>query len=49
MSPRILMAQGRNSDHDENFYVTHITDEAVKRYNIEIEKNAANFVVQLNN
>ena len=49
LSPRILMAQGRNSDHDENFYVTHITDEAVKRYNIEIEKNAANFVVQLNN
>ena len=49
LSPRILMAQGRNSEHDENFYVTHITDEAVKRYNIEIEKNAANFVVQLNN
>ena len=49
LSPRILMAQGRNSGHDKNFYVTHITDEAVKRYNIEIEKNAANFVVQLNN
>lgn len=49
LSPRILMAQGRNSEHDENFYVTHITDEAVKRYNIEIEKNAARFVVQLNN
>ena len=49
LSPRILMAQGRNSEHDENFYVTHITDEAVKRYNIEIEKNAADFVVQLNN
>ena len=26
LSPRILMAQGRNSEHDENFYVTHITD-----------------------
>ena len=48
LAPRILMAQGRDSEHNEIFYVTHITDEAVKRYNIEIEKNAAEFVVQLN-
>lgn len=42
------MTQGRDSDKDSNFYITHITDEAVKRYNAEIEKNALNFVVQLN-
>jgi hypothetical protein len=48
LTPRILMAQGRNSERDANFYITHITDEAVKRYNLEIEKNASNFVVQLN-
>lgn len=48
LTPRILMTQGRDSDKDSNFYITHITDEAVKRYNAEIEKNALNFVVQLN-
>ncbi len=43
------MAQGRDSDHETNFYISHITDEAVKRYNAEIEKNASSFIVQLNN
>lgn len=49
LTPRILMAQGRNSEKDTNFCVSHIDDEAVKRYNAEIEKNASDFVVQLNN
>lgn len=49
LTPRILMAQVKNSEQDTNFFVTHITDEAVKRYNIEIEKNASSFIVQLNN
>ena len=49
LTPRILMAQGRDSDHETNFYISHITDEAVKRYNAEIEKNASSFIVQLNN
>lgn len=49
LTPRILIAQGKNSEQDNKFYITHITDEAVKRYNLEIEKNASSFVVQLNN
>lgn len=49
LTPRILMAQGRNSEKDDSFYITHITDEVVKRYNLEIEKNASSFVVQANN
>ncbi|MGF7003422.1 hypothetical protein M2149_001823 [Lachnospiraceae bacterium PFB1-21] len=48
LTPRILMAQGRDSEHDANFCISHITDEAVKRYNVEIEKNASSFIVQLN-
>lgn len=48
LTPRILMLQGRNSGQDSNYYITHITDEAVKRYNLEIEKNASSFIVQLN-
>jgi hypothetical protein len=42
------MAQGKNSEQDPYFYITHIKDEAVIRYNLEIEKNASSFVIQLN-
>lgn len=48
LTPRILMAQGKNSEQDPYFYITHIKDEAVIRYNLEIEKNASSFVIQLN-
>lgn len=49
LTPRILMAQCRDSEKSNNFYISHIADEEVKRYNTEIEKNASSFVVQLNN
>lgn len=49
LSPRILMVQGRDSNKETSFCISHISDEAVKRYNIEIEKNASCFIVQLNN
>ena len=49
ITPRILMVQGKCSNQDSNFYVSHITDETVIRYNTEIEKNASEFVIQLNN
>lgn len=49
LTPRILMVQGRCSNQDPNFYVSHITDETVIRYNAEIEKNALDFIVQLSN
>ena len=48
ISPRVLMAQGRNTDSDGKFYITHITEEAVCRYNKEIKKNAVSFIVKGN-
>lgn len=48
ISPRVLMAQGKNTDSEDRFYITHITEDSVRRYNEEIKKNAVNFVVQLN-
>lgn len=38
LTPRILMAQEKNSEQDQCFYITHIKDEEVIRYNLEIEK-----------
>lgn len=48
ISPRVLMAQGKNTDSDDKFYITHITEDAVRRYNEEIKKNAVDFVVKEN-
>lgn len=44
ITPRILMAKGRCIE-DEGYYVTHITDEAVKRYNSSIRSNAKEFII----
>lgn len=49
LTPRILMVQGKCLNQDHEFYVSHITDETVIRYNAEIEKNASDFIIQLNN
>lgn len=48
ISPRILMVQGKKTDTVNSFYITHITEDAVHRYNEEIEKNAVSFIVQAN-
>lgn len=45
ITPRILMTKGRNSDNTSLFYVTHITDEAVIRYNNLIRGNAEEFII----
>ena len=45
ITPRILMVQGRNTDDDGSYYITHITDEAVQRYNTVIRENADEFVI----
>ena len=42
------MAQGKNTDSDDKFYITHITEDAVRRYNEEIKKNAVDFIVKEN-
>lgn len=48
ISPRVLMAQGKNTDSDDKFYITHITEDAVRRYNEEIKINAVDFIVKEN-
>lgn len=45
ITPRILLAQGRKTDMDPVYCVTHITDEAVQRYNTIIENNADKYVI----
>lgn len=45
ITPRILMVQGKNTDNDGSYYITHITDEAVQRYNEVIRENAEEFVI----
>ena len=45
ITPRILMVQGKNTDNDNSYYITHIADEAVQRYNTVIRENADEFVI----
>lgn len=45
ISPRILMAQGKCTEDADKYFITHITDEAVKRYNKIIRDNANEFVI----
>lgn len=45
IEPRILMVQGKNTDNDDKYYITHITDEAVQEYNKTIYENADKFVI----
>lgn len=45
ITPRILMVQGKNTDNDSTYYITHITNEAVQLYNKIIQDNAKEFVI----
>lgn len=48
VTPRILLAQGKKSDQASEYYITHITDEAVQTYNRYIEKNAEHYLIMDN-
>ncbi|MEG0473524.1 MAG: DUF4238 domain-containing protein [Solibacillus sp.] len=45
ITPKILMAKGRCEGKHDVFYITHITDDAVNRYNQIIRDNATEFVI----
>jgi hypothetical protein len=45
ITPRILLAQGRNTDQEDVYYVSHITEDEVQRYNAIIRDNAEEFVI----
>ena len=42
---RILIPPPPPPPHDNSYYITHITDEAVQRYNTVIRENADEFVI----
>jgi hypothetical protein len=45
ITPRILMTKGKCMEDDGLYYITHITEEAVKRYNDVIRSNAEEYVI----
>ena len=45
ITPRILMAQGKCTEDADKYFITHITDAAVKKYNEIIRSNANEFVI----
>ena len=45
ITPHILLVQGKQTEDSGEFYITHITDEAVQKYNEVIRQNADGFVI----
>ena len=45
ITPRILLAQGKCTDRADVYYISHITDDAVQRYNTIINDNATEFII----
>lgn len=45
ITPSILLAQGRASDETHSYCVTHITEEAVRKYNRIITENAEQYII----
>lgn len=45
ITPRIILAQGKCTTNSNVYYVSHITDEAVRRYNDTIRENALEFII----
>ena len=48
LTPRILISQGRCTEDVDKYFITHISDEAVSRYNKIIRANANEFVIHPN-
>lgn len=45
ITPRILLAQGRKTSEDDVYYVSHIAEDEVQRYNAIIRNHAEEFVI----
>ena len=45
ITPKILLAQGKNTAKEPLYYISHINDEAVQRYNATIRENAEEFII----
>lgn len=45
ITPRIILAQGKCTTNSDMYYISHISDEAVRRYNDTIRENASEFII----
>lgn len=45
ITPRILLGQGKCTDDTGEYYISHITETAVKRYNAIIREHALEFII----
>ncbi len=45
ITPRIMLSQGKCTDNSNVYYISHITDEEVQRYNNTIRENALEFII----
>lgn len=45
ITPRIILAQGKCITNSDVYYISHISDEAVRRYNDTIRENASEFII----
>ena len=46
LTPQILMVKGKKGDDDDDYWVTHLTEADVEKYNMIIQEHATEFVVQ---
>lgn len=47
ITPRILLGQGKCTDDTGRYYISHITEDAVQRYNAIIRKHALEFIIHV--
>lgn len=47
ITPRILMVREKSENSESVYCVTHITEEAVERYNKKIEENALQYIIDI--
>lgn len=48
ITPRILLVQRKWSGQNDSFYIHHISDEEVQRYNAIIQGNAVSYIIHAN-
>ena len=47
ITPRILLGQGKCTDDTGGYYISHITEDAVQRYNAIIREHALEFIIHV--
>lgn len=47
ITPRILLGQGKCTNDTGGYYISHITEDAVQRYNAIIREHALEFIIHV--